>query len=77
MTRRSDTREAVFQFILEYCKNHEYGPSLADIAKNVGLGSATSVRPHLRRLRKEGYITWDVVGSVAIHRSIRPLGGAE
>src|SRR5262249_20343884 len=52
-------RRKVFQVIREYVEANGCSPSHREIARAVGLKSASSVNHHLRQLRADGLVTYD------------------
>lgn len=45
----NETREKIYRFIVQYKSKHQSSPSLAEIAKAVGLTGASTVLYHIRR----------------------------
>ena len=66
-TRTHATKEAVFSFISAFWREHNYAPSIREIAEAVGVASPSTVHFHLNQLKRDGLITFDAGKS----RSIR------
>ena len=49
-------RKEIFDFIRKYISLHNYGPTVREIAENVGLNSTATVHYHLRGLAERGLI---------------------
>jgi hypothetical protein len=56
--RTEDAQRKVLETIRDFIKEHEYPPTIAEIAQKVGLRSKGTVASHLRKLRELGLITW-------------------
>ena len=52
----SETREKVYNYLIEYIKEYGYAPSVRDICEGVDLKSTSSVYSHLSKLKDEGKI---------------------
>lgn len=50
-------RKQILRFIASYIRKNGVSPTIAEIAKGVGLSSPNATRNHLFRLRDEGKIT--------------------
>ena len=46
----------IYQFILQYTKEHGYPPSVREIGAAVDLKSPSTVHFHMKKLEAEGYI---------------------
>lgn len=51
-----ETRQKVYEYLIEYIKKHGYAPSVREIAEGVGLRSSSSAYNHLSKLEEEGKI---------------------
>lgn len=51
-----ETRQKVYDYLIEYIKDHCYAPSIREICDGVGLKSTSSVYEHLSKLEEEGKI---------------------
>lgn len=60
-------REAIVAFVAEFWTVNEYGPSIREIARGVGLASASACHYELIALEREGRL----VSAPSVHRSIR------
>ncbi len=71
MTRKSkyaaERSEKILNFIKEFREEHDYGPSLHEIGKNIGVKSTSLIIFYLKRLEENGLIERDR----KISRSIR------
>ena len=65
----NDKAREIFQFIVGFCDEHGFAPSMREIETAFGFRSTNSVRLYLGKLRDAGYITFE--GRTA--RSIRVL----
>lgn len=63
------TRDAVEQFVTDFCREHPYGPSGAEIAAAVGILEGSVAYP-VKLLIAEGRLVRDP----GIVRSLRPAG---
>ena len=55
----SDRQRKMLAYIHEFSTERHYPPSLQEIRAAVELKSASTVKGHLDRLRKSGYVTWE------------------
>ncbi|OGG95334.1 MAG: repressor LexA [Candidatus Lambdaproteobacteria bacterium RIFOXYD12_FULL_49_8] len=65
-------QQVIFDYIIEYIEDHQYPPSVRDIAAHFDLASAGGVHKHLKNLVEKGFISLDP----NVSRSIRVLKGA-
>ncbi len=49
---------AVYDYLVGYIAEHQRPPTLEQIAKATGCGTASTSRRHLIRLRKRGLVSW-------------------
>lgn len=70
--RGARTRDAVERFVVEFCREHPYGPSGAEIARAVGILEGSVAYP-VKLLIAEGRLVRDP----GITRSLRPAGTEE
>ena len=59
MTNGDKTREVIKEFIVQYIKEHGYGPSYQEIGEAVGLSSKSSVSSHITKMLDTGMIEKD------------------
>ena len=52
-------QQAIYEYILNYTKEHSYPPSVREIGAAVGLASPSTVHMHLKALETNGYIKRD------------------
>lgn len=52
-------QQAIYDYILNYTKEHSYPPSVREIGAAVGLASPSTVHMHLKALENNGYIKRD------------------
>lgn len=52
-------QQAIYEYILNYTKEHSYPPSVREIGAAVGLASPSTVHMHLKALENNGYIKRD------------------
>ncbi len=52
----SSKQAEIYQFILQYTRDHGYPPSVREIGEAVGLKSPSTVHFHMKKLEAEGYI---------------------
>lgn len=50
------TRQKVYDYLIDYIKEHGYAPSVRELAEGVGLKSSSSAYNHLSKLEEEGKI---------------------
>lgn len=64
----ADRRRDILKFVKTFRRKHEYGPTITEIAKAVGLGSANATRHHLLKLKDEGLISMEprIARSIAV-----------
>lgn len=60
----------VLTFVVEYCANSRYGPTVEEIREAVGLTTRSSVQWHLNDLQEDGLLT----RIPRKHRSLKPTG---
>ena len=56
VSRNLERQKEIYEFLKEYIDEHNFSPSIGDIAKEFNLSRPT-VFKYLERLREEGYIT--------------------
>lgn len=61
-------REAIFEFITNYHREHGYGPSMREVADACGITSSSIVHGHIERLVADGMLR----RTPGIARSYRP-----
>ena len=73
MTKEEITprRQQILDYVVETTRQRGYPPSLREIAKAVGLKSASTVLFHLRVLEKAGLVE----RTPSLNRAIRPVSG--
>ncbi len=49
---------AVYDYLVGYIAEYQRPPTLEQIAKATGCGTASTIRRHLIRLRKRGLVSW-------------------
>lgn len=59
MTNGDKTREVIKEFIVQYIKEHGYGPNYQEIGEAVGLSSKSSVSAHITKMLDTGMIEKD------------------
>ena len=52
----SSKQAEIYQFILQYTRDHGYPPSVREIGEAVGLKSPSTVHFHMKKLEAEGYV---------------------
>ncbi|WP_322150416.1 transcriptional repressor LexA [Paratractidigestivibacter sp.] len=52
-------QQAIYEYILNYTREHSYPPSVREIGAAVGLASPSTVHMHLKALENNGYIRRD------------------
>lgn len=67
-------RERILSFITDYIESRGYSPSYREIAKGVGLRSASTVLHHLGSLAAEGSIGFRPNTPRSIHLKSRATG---
>ncbi len=55
----TEKQQAVLTTIVEYVQEKQYGPSVRDICRILGLSSPSTVHTHLKTLEEKGYIVRD------------------
>src|SRR5277367_79621 len=59
----------VFALILQLTDDHGYPPTLAELAKSLGLKNRMTVHQHVAALKKKGFVHWEP----GLNRSLRVL----
>ena len=54
-----NVKEAAVEFITAFLIKHGYAPSMRDIQRGLGLGSVSTVRTLLSRLRRDGIVEYE------------------
>lgn len=67
---KSEARQKIYDYIIEYIKEYGFPPSVREICQGVGLSSTSSVYSHLCKLDEEGKI--EIRGKSP--RAIRVIG---
>ena len=52
-------QQSVLDFITSFYSQHQYPPTMREIASNFGWANPNSAACHLKPLRKKGYIAWE------------------
>src|ERR1700734_4123688 len=63
----------VLRFIVELTQEHGYPPTLAELAKALGLKNRMTVHQHVVALKKKGLVQWEP----GLNRSLRILNHLE
>ncbi len=58
MKKRSEARERVYDFLVEYIQDHGYSPTLDEICAGLELASKSTVHYHLMKLRYQHRISF-------------------
>lgn len=56
LTKRQKT---ILAEIILYKEKHGFPPTVRELCKLTGLKSTSSVANHLKKLKEDGYITWE------------------
>jgi repressor LexA len=62
----------VLKLIVCLTEEHGYPPTLAELAKAMGLKNRMTVHQHVQALKKKGFVHWEP----GLNRSLRVMGGA-
>jgi len=57
MKSLSNVQKRIFDFIEKFIREHDYSPSVRDVAIGCGIASPTVAQYHLNILKREGYIS--------------------
>jgi repressor LexA len=57
-TPMTTRQREIYDFVGEFCAEHGFSPSVADIRDEFGWQSNEAVTGHLHRLAAKGWITW-------------------
>ena len=60
------SKDKVYEYIIEYMKEHQYSPSVRDICEGTGLKSTSTVYQHMVNLEIEGKIRSDGVRRINV-----------
>lgn len=71
----NDKAREIFAFIVRFCAEQGFGPSMREIETAFGFNSTNSVRLYLNKLKAAGYIAFEARTARSI-RPLRPLDGA-
>jgi len=63
-------QQSVLDEIIGFWRDHQYSPSIRDLARLTGINSTSLIRFYLGKLREDGQVLFDD----GISRSIRPAG---
>lgn len=55
----SKRRQQIYDFIAAYIKDNNFSPSMREITEGVGLQSTSTVKGHLDRLQRDGYLDFE------------------
>lgn len=66
-------QKQVLSLIVQLTDEHGYPPTLAELAKAMGLRNRMTVHQHVVALKKKGLVIWEP----GLNRSLRVVGGAE
>ncbi len=73
----SARQQAVYDFIIKFCEEHSYPPTVREIGAAVGLKSTSNVHMHLKTLERKGYIRMDAAHQRTISVVQRPAASPE
>jgi repressor LexA len=62
----------VLRYIIELTEEHGYPPTLAELAKALGLRNRMTVHQHVAALKKKGFVHWEP----GLNRSLKVIGQA-
>jgi repressor LexA len=62
----------VLRYIIELTEEHGYPPTLAELAKALGLRNRMTVHQHVAALKKKGFVHWEP----GLNRSLKVIGAA-
>lgn len=65
--RRAARDDALCTFIDKYSETHRYAPTLREVGEAFGLRSKATTTVWLRRLRKEGRVSWTEGDARTLH----------
>lgn len=68
----NQTRQQIYDFVIQYITDHGYPPSFREIGDGVGLSSSSSVHNHLLKMFADGTLETD--GGLDRPRAIRVPG---
>lgn len=63
------TADRIYAALVQYCEEHGYSPTLAELAEAAGLTTDSAVVYHVRTMAAEGLVTYRPFTA----RSIRPV----
>ncbi|MFB6212727.1 MAG: LexA family protein [Candidatus Magasanikbacteria bacterium] len=49
-------QKEVLEFIQDYINEHDYSPTLEEIAEHIGVSTVSTVHEHLQKLKDKNYI---------------------
>lgn len=49
----------VLKFVLRYCGEHGFAPSLREISEGVGIKGTITAAEHLAALQRKGLVNWE------------------
>lgn len=52
-------RHHIYNFIATYIEENSYSPSMREITEGVGLQSVSTVKGHLDRMQRDGYLEYE------------------
>ena len=58
-TSLTTAQQSVLDYITSFSAQHQYPPTMREIAANFGWANPNSAACHLKPLRKKGYIDWE------------------
>ena len=67
----TDRQRAVYDWIVEFCQDKGYSPTVRELCRAFGFHSTNAAVCHLRPLARKGYVRWQP----RAQRTLRPVGG--
>ena len=54
------TDEDILLYIADFIDQNEYSPTIRELCKETGLKSTATIKAHLDRLKRDGYIDFEI-----------------
>lgn len=54
-------RKEIYEFIATYIEENRFSPSMREITEGVGLQSVSTVKGHLDRMKRDGYLDFESI----------------
>lgn len=74
MEALTDAQQELYNWLIDYIREHQHSPSIRQMMRAMGLKSPAPIQSRLEHLRKKGYIDW-TEGQARTIRILQPTQG--